>query len=63
MPNPIHRSLRAIAPVLIACLIAAPAFAQTARQVRGAASVEPLQNEPPAKIVIDPPLAEALSHG
>ena len=63
MPNPIHRSLRAIAPVLIACLIAAPAFSQTARQVRGAASIEPLQNEPPAKIVIDPPLAEALSHG
>jgi len=25
--------------------------------------VEPLQNEPPAKIVIDPPLAEPLSHG
>jgi len=31
--------------------------------VRGAAAVEPLQNEPPAKIVIDPPLAEPLSHG
>jgi hypothetical protein len=31
--------------------------------VLGAAAVEPLQNEPPAKIVIDPPLAEPLSHG
>jgi hypothetical protein len=31
--------------------------------VRGAAAVEPLQDEPPAKIVIDPPLAETLSHG
>jgi hypothetical protein len=31
--------------------------------VRGAAAVEPLQNEPPAKIIIDPPLAEPLSHG
>ena len=37
--------------------------AQTAREVRGAAAVVPLQNEPPAKIIIDPPLAEPLSHG
>jgi hypothetical protein len=39
------------------------ATAQTAREVRGAAAVEPLPNEPPAKIIIDPPLAEPLSHG
>jgi hypothetical protein len=32
-------------------------------EVRGAAAVEPLENEPPAKIVVDPPLAESLSHG
>jgi hypothetical protein len=51
------------AAVIIACLVAASAAAQTAREVRGAAAVEPLQNEPPAKIVIDPPLAESLSHG
>jgi hypothetical protein len=50
-------------PVIIACLVAASAAAQTAREVRGAAAVEPLQNEPPAKIIIDPPLAEPLSHG
>jgi hypothetical protein len=31
--------------------------------VRGAAAVEPLQNEPPAKIIIDSPLAEPLSRG
>jgi len=49
--------------VIIACLVAAAAAAQTAREVRGAAAVEPLQNEPPAKIIIDPPLAEPLSHG
>jgi hypothetical protein len=61
MPKRIIRSR--IAPVLIACLLAAPVAAQTAREVRGAAPVEPLQNEPSAKIVIDPPLAEPLSHG
>jgi hypothetical protein len=49
--------------VIITCLIAAPTAAQTAREVLGAAAVEPLQNEPPAKIVIDPPLADPLSHG
>src|SRR5208283_1919371 len=51
------------APLIIACLFATPGAAQTARAVRGAAAVEPLLNEPPAKIVIDPPLAEALAHG
>jgi hypothetical protein len=45
-------------------LASAPAAgAQTAREVRGPAAVEPLQDEPPAKIIIDPPLAEPLSHG
>src|SRR5450432_4619903 len=51
------------ATIIIACLVAASAAAQTAREVRGAVAVEPLQNEPPPKIVIDPPLAEPLSHG
>jgi hypothetical protein len=31
--------------------------------VHGAAAVQPLQNEPPAKIIIDSPLAEPLSLG
>ena len=49
--------------VTIACLVVASTAAQTAREVRGAAAVEQLQSEPPAKIIIDPPLAEPLSHG
>ena len=65
MQSRIHqsRSKWLSVPVIIACLVAASGAAQTAREVRGAAAVEPLQNEPPAKIVIDPPLAEPLSHG
>jgi hypothetical protein len=43
--------------------MAASASAQTAREVRGAAAIEPLQHEPAARIVIDPPLAEPLSRG
>jgi Family of unknown function (DUF6130) len=52
-----------IAFLAATCLIAASAAAQTAREVRGAAAVVPLQNESPAKIIIDPPLAQALSRG
>src|SRR4029450_7991501 len=47
----------------MAGLMAASGAAQTAREVRGAAAVEPLQHEPPAKIIIDPPLPEPLSRG
>ena len=56
---------RSIAPIVGAALVlvTSAAQAQTARQVRGAAPVVPLASEPPAKIVIDPPLAEPLSHG
>ena len=56
-------SIRFVAPVIIVCLIAASGAAQTAREVRGAAAVEPLQHEPPAKIIVDAPVAEALSRG
>jgi hypothetical protein len=65
MPSRINqsRSWYVVVPVIITCLVAASAAAQTAREVRGAAAVEPLQNEPPAKLIIDPPLAEPLSDG
>jgi hypothetical protein len=49
--------------VILACLVVAPGSAQTAREVRGAPAVEPLDTEPPAKIVVDPPLAEPLLRG
>src|SRR5436189_6627 len=49
--------------IIVAYLVAASAVAQTAKEVRGAAAVEPLQNEPPAQIIIDSPRAEPLSRG
>ena len=48
---------------MAACLTVVSAGAQTAREVRGAAAVEPLQHESRAKIVVDPPAAEPLLHG
>jgi hypothetical protein len=38
-------------------------LAQTARDIRGAATVVPLASEPAPRIVIDPPLAGPLAHG
>jgi hypothetical protein len=38
-------------------------LAQTAREIRGPAGVVPLASEPPAKIIIDRPLADSLAHG
>jgi hypothetical protein len=58
-----YRSCCVRVPVIIGCLIAVSAAAQTTRELRGAAAVVPVQNEPSAKIVIDPPVAEALSLG
>src|SRR5687768_1276803 len=46
-----------------AVLSATAAGAQTAREVRGPAPVVPLADQSPAKIIVDPPLAEPLSHG
>jgi len=40
------------------------AMAQSAGEVLGPAAVAPLkEQQPPAKIILDPPLAEPLSHG
>lgn len=51
-----------VASASVCC--AASAFAQTAGDVLGPAGVVPLAAEqPPARIVVDPPLAEPLSHG
>ena len=60
----LSRKSMLVALVVLSVLLAAPgASAQSARQLRGAPPVVPLTNEPPAKIIIDPPLAGPLSFG
>ena len=45
-------------------LCASGASAQTAKEIRGPAGVVPLAGEePPAKIIVDPPLADSLAQG
>ena len=56
-----------IVPVAVAALVfsgGSAGLAQTARDIRGPAGVVPLADEEPAaKIVIDPPVAEWLARG
>jgi hypothetical protein len=53
--------------LFIACLVVGAALQasaqQSARDVRGAAPVVPLTSEPPAKLIVDPPLPEPLALG
>lgn len=44
-------------------LAAAAASAQSAREIRGPSPLVAVENEPPAKLVVDPPLPEPLSRG
>ena len=51
-------------PALVTCtLLAATAFAQSAKDVRGPSPLIAIESEPSAKLIVDPPLAEPLSRG
>lgn len=57
--------MRSISLALSGALImtATSASAQSARDVRGPAAVVPIENEPPARLIVDPPIPEALAKG
>lgn len=46
-----------------AALWGSTAMAQSARDVRGPAPVVPLAGQPPARLIVDPPLPESLANG
>src|SRR5258707_8471839 len=49
---------------MAACtMFASAAFAQTARDIRGPSPLVAIENEPPAKLTVDPPLPEQLAMG
>jgi hypothetical protein len=59
-----QRAVRITLVAMAFALCTPGAFAQTAREIRGPAGVVPLASEePPAKIIIDPPVADSLAHG
>ena len=44
-------------------LVGAFAFAQSAKEIRGASPYLEITNEPAPKLIVDPPLPEGLAHG
>jgi hypothetical protein len=50
--------------VMAACIVLATgAAAQSVRDIRGASPLVVIENEPPPRLIVDPPLAEPLSRG
>jgi hypothetical protein len=56
------RRVLAVIPIVVA-LHGTPAVAQTAKEVKGATPLVAIQNEPPAKLIVDPPIPEQLALG
>lgn len=54
---------KTLAVVAAGTVFASIAFAQSAKDIRGASPYLGIQNEPPPKLIVDPPLAEGLPIG
>jgi len=54
---------RILAAALAGAMLASGAWAQSAKDVLPPTAWETLDNQPPPKVVVDPPLAEPLSRG
>jgi hypothetical protein len=54
---------RLASAALVATALAVNAFAQSAKDIRGASPYIGIENEPPPKLIVDPPLADALAQG
>lgn len=55
--------IKTLAAVAAGTVIGASAFAQSARDIRGASPFETIENEPAAKLIVDPPLPGPLAQG
>ena len=55
--------IKTLAAVAAGTVLATSAFAQSAREIRGASPYVAIQNEPPPKLIVDPPLPEGLALG
>jgi hypothetical protein len=61
--TPLATAIRAIVVVGAFALQVATAPAQTAKDVKGATPLVAIQNEPPVKLIVDPPIPEQLALG
>ena len=56
-------SLDCLAALAACMLFAASAFAQSARDIRGPSPLVAIDNEAPARLIVDPPLPDQLAQG
>jgi len=54
---------KTLVAVTASALCSTSAFAQTAKDIRGATELVVIQDEPPAKLVVDQPIPEQLALG
>jgi len=55
--------IRTVAVAAAGTVVATSAFAQSAREIRGASPYVAIKNEPAPKLIVDPPLPEGLAQG
>jgi hypothetical protein len=55
--------IKTLAAAAAGAVLATSAFAQSAREVRGASPYVTIENEPAPKLIVDPPLPEGLAQG
>jgi uncharacterized protein DUF6130 len=55
--------IKTLATVAFGAVLAASAFAQSAKEIRGGSPYVAIENEPAPKLIVDPPLAEGLAQG
>ncbi len=54
---------KTLATVAAGTLLATSAFAQSAREISGASPYVAIENEPPPKLIVDPPIPKGLAQG
>ena len=57
------RLIKTLLVVAAGAVLATSAFAQSAKDIRGASPYLEITNEPAPKLIVDPPLPEGLAHG
>jgi hypothetical protein len=55
--------IKTLAVAAAGTVLATSAFAQSAREIRGASPYVAIENEPAPKLIVDPPLPDALAQG
>ncbi len=55
--------IKTLAAAAAATVLATGAFAQSAKEIRGASPYFAIENEPAPKLIVDPPLPEGLAQG